>query len=285
MILYSQRVFMKTKLFSLLFCFTAFCLAAQDNVLTNDIFFNDEERAAVTAGDILPQMYVKYNAKNENSVESITIPRTKYNDEDYSVYEVVTDEKFFIPYELNDESKLKFYNTLTNYTGLQGMTYYSRRAGKPKLLIKKCYRVKSVSDEKEPNITYSEIAPHISNLFLQKDNKLGTLYFKNDLYNEGDNFVMINTCIVPISKSIFTINDKNEYKIYSFFIYDQAQGGFFCYSFQVLRVKLDSVLKSGMISPTTFSNRLRASTVHLYKLLGIDKSDKLNPWVGKFDTY
>ena len=253
--------------------------------LSVSTFFTAEQQTAVVNGDILPQMWVKYNAKNENSVESIAIPTTKYNNEDYSVYEVVTDERFFIPYELNDESKLKFYNVLTSYSGLKGMQYYSRRAGKASLLIKKCYRVKSLSDEKLPDITYDKIEPKISNMFLQKDNKLGTLYFKNELFSDSDNFVMVNTCVIPITKALFTINDKNEYKIYSFFIYDAEAGGYFCYSFQVLRVKLDSVLKSGMISPTTFSNRLRASTVHLYKMLGIDKSDKLNPWVGLYDKY
>ncbi len=253
--------------------------------LSVSTFFTAEQQTEVVNGDILPQMWVKYNAKNENSVESITIPTTKYNNEDYSVYEVVTDERFFIPYKLNDESKLKFYNVLTSYSGLKGMQYYSRRAGKASLLIKKCYRVKSLSDEKLPDITYEKIEPKISNMFLQKDNKLGTLYFKNELFSDSDNFVMVNTCVIPITKALFTINDKNEYKIYSFFIYDAEAGGYFCYSFQVLRVKLDSVLKSGMISPTTFSNRLRASTVHLYKMLGIDKSDKLNPWVGLYDKY
>ncbi|MBQ3922426.1 MAG: hypothetical protein II707_03945, partial [Spirochaetales bacterium] len=253
--------------------------------LSVSTFFTAEQHSAVVNGDILPQMWVKYNAKNENSVESIAIPTTKYNNEDYSVYEVVTDERFFIPYKLNDESKLKFYNVLTSYSGLKGMQYYSRRAGKASLLIKKCYRVKSLSDEKLPDITYEKIEPKISNMFLQKDNKLGTLYFKNELFSDSDNFVMVNTCVIPITKALFTINDKNEYKIYSFFIYDAEAGGYFCYSFQVLRVKLDSVLKSGMISPTTSSNRLRASTVHLYKMLGIDKSDKLNPWVGLYDKY
>ena len=267
-------------------CFVAVAVFADVSAdLSVSTFFSAEQQAAVVNGDILPQMWVKYNAKNENSVESITIPRTKYNDEDYSIYEVITDEKFFIPYELTDESKMKFYNVLTSYSGLKGMQYYSRRAGKESLLIKKCYRVKSVSDEKMPDIVYDSIQPKISNMFLQKDNKLGTLYFRNELFNDGDNFVMVNTCVVPITKALFTINDKNEYKIYSFFIYDAEAGGYFCYSFQVLRVKLDSVLKSGMISPTTFSNRLRASTVHLYKMLGINKSDKLNPWVGKYDKY
>ena len=267
-------------------CFVAVAIFADVSAdLSVSTFFTAEQQAAVVNGDILPQMWVKYNAKNENSVESIAIPTTKYNNEDYSVYEVVTDERFFIPYELNDESKLKFYNVLTSYSGLKGMQYYSRRAGKASLLIKKCYRVKSLSDEKLPDITYDKIEPKISNMFLQKDNKLGTLYFKNELFSDSDNFVMVNTCVIPITKALFTINDKNEYKIYSFFIYDAEAGGYFCYSFQVLRVKLDSVLKSGMISPTTFSNRLRASTVHLYKMLGIDKSDKLNPWVGLYDKY
>ena len=254
--------------------------------LTVDTFFGaDEINKISVSGEILSRMFVKFNAKKENTVESITIPRTSYNDEDFSVYEVVTDEKFFIPFDTETRSALDFYNTLLSYSGLEGMVYYSRRAGKPEKLIKKSHRVKSISEKREEDIVYNEIKPLVSNLFLQKDNKLGTLYFKNELHSVNNDFVMINTCVVPISKAIFTLNGKNEYKIYSFFIYDSSRKGYFCYTFQAMRVRQDGLLKSGLIAPTTFSNRLRASTVHLAKMLGIDWSDKLNPWKGLYDTY
>ncbi len=253
--------------------------------LTLDTFFNEEEIKQTLDGNILSKMYVKFNAKKENTVEFIEIPRTSYNDEDFSVYEVVTDEKFFLPYDLDSRSSLEFYNALLSYSKLEGMVYYSRRAGKSSELIKKSHRVKSISEKKEEDIVYSEIKPQVSNLFLQKDNKLGTLYFRNELYSVNNDFVMINTCVVPISKAIFTLNDKNEYKIYSFFLYDAEKKGFFVYTFQAMRVKQDGLLKSGLIAPTTFSNRLRASTVHLAKMLNIDWADKLNPWPGLYDTY
>lgn len=253
--------------------------------LTLDTFFNEEEIKQTLDGNILSKMYVKFNAKKENTVEFIEIPRTSYNDEDFSVYEVVTDEKFFLPYDLDSRSSLEFYNALLSYSKLEGMVYYSRRAGKASELIKKSHRVKSISEKKEEDIVYSEIKPSVTNLFLQKDNKLGTLYFRNELYSVNDNFVMINTCVVPISKAIFTLNDKNEYKIYSFFLYDAEKKGFFVYTFQAMRVNQSGLLKSGLIAPTTFSNRLRASTVHLAKMLNIDWADKLNPWPGLYDKY
>ncbi|HQJ05606.1 MAG TPA: hypothetical protein PLI57_04410 [Spirochaetota bacterium] len=277
---------MLRKLLSI-FAITLVCGASINSLedLTLDTFFTAEEIRQTLDGNILSKMYVKFNAKKENTVEFIEIPRTLYNDEDFSVYEVVTDEKFFLPYDLETRPGLDLYNKLLSYSGLEGMVYYSRRAGKSEKLIKKSHRVRSISEKREEDVAYSEIKPQVTNLFLQKDNKLGTLYFRNELFSVNSDFVMINTCVVPISKAIFTLNDKNEYKIYSFFLYDAEKRGFFVYTFQAMRVKQDGLLKSGLIAPTTFFNRLRASTVHLAKMLNMDWTDKLNPWPGLYDTY
>ncbi|OHD05996.1 MAG: hypothetical protein A2086_05035 [Spirochaetes bacterium GWD1_27_9] len=248
-------------------------------------FFSKEDISKLDNGELISRMYVKFNAKKENTDENIPIPQTKYNNEDFSIYEVVTDEKVFIPFELTDQSKLQFYNTLTSYSKLKGMVYYSRRAGKVEELIKKCYRVESLSETSYPDINYNQILPKVSNMFLQKDNKLGTLTFRSEIYNEADNFVMVNTCIEPITVGLLTINNSEEYKIYSFFFYDKEKKGFYYYTFQALRVNDNFILKLGVLAPTTFSNRLRASTVHLAKLLGIDWTNKLNPWVNKYDKY
>jgi hypothetical protein len=48
-----------------------------------------------------------------------------------------------------------------------------------------------------------------------------------------------------------------------------------------MRIRIEMLLKKGGLAtlyPTTFSNRLRAGTVHLAKLLGLNWSAKLNPW-------
>jgi hypothetical protein len=249
-------------------------------------FFSNEELSVINNNQLISRMYLKYNAAGENTNEFITIQRTKYNDEDFSKYEIISDEKGFIPYVLTEESKLKFYNTLCSFSKLKGMKYYSRRAGKIEQLIEECYRVTSKSGKKHDDTVYDKIQPKITNMFFQKDNKFGKLFFRSDLYNEGDNFVLINTDLDPVSKLIFTINEKEEYKIFCFFIYDKEKKGFYYYTFQVMRVRVDSVLKmKDLFSPTTFSNRLRASTVHLAKLLGLDWTDRLNPWKGKYDTY
>lgn len=253
--------------------------------LSLNTFFTKDEIQRTFNGEIIPRMFVKYNSRKENSHEEIIIPATKYIDEDFTTYEIISDEKSFIPYKLTEKSKIDFYNILSSFSNLNGIVYYSRRAGKEKQLIEKCYRVESMSGNKHDDIIYTNIKPKINSMFLQKDNKFGTLIYKSELYNEGDNFILINTCLEEITKFIFTLNNKEEYKICSYFIYDKNKQGYFIYSFQVMQVELEFVLKTGLIGPTTFSNRLRASTVHLAKLLKIDWSDKLNAWPGKYDTY
>jgi hypothetical protein len=61
-----------------------------------------------------------------------------------------------------------------------------------------------------------------------------------------------------------------------------------------MRIKVDSMLKKDnnlTLYPTTFSNRLRAATVHLAKLIGLNWDSKLNPWdedmleAGKYRNY
>ncbi len=249
-------------------------------------FFNEDELNIINNNQIISRMYIKYNVRKENSENEIIIPRTKYFDEDTTIYEIKADEKGFLPYILTDESKLAFYNLLTGYSKLEGMVYYSRRAGEPEKLIKECYRVESLSGNKYSDIIYKEIKPKISNMFKQKDNKFGTIFYRSDLYNEGSNFVLVNTCLQPITALVFSINEKEEYKIISYFIYDKEKEGFYYYSFLVMRVRVDALLKNkDLYSPTTFSNRLRASTVHLANLIGLNWSDKLNAWLGKYDTY
>ncbi len=268
--------------------FSANVFYSQNNDLNVKIFFKPDEIEKVLNGEIITRMYVKNDAARENTDQFITIPKTKYADEDFSVYEMITDEKAFLPYELKSEKeKLVFYNTLTAFSKLNGMLYFSRLAGKPQVLIKESYRIASPDSRKKAgdNI-YDKIEPKITSYFMQEDNKLGKLTFKSELVNSGDNFILINTCIDKISKIMFEVSKENEYKVITYFIYDREKKGFFYNSINIMRIRKDVLLTgNNMISPlnpTTFSNRLRGATVHLAGLLGINLQNKINPWDEKY---
>jgi hypothetical protein len=247
----------------------------------NDIF-TSKEIARLKNGEIITRMYIKNNAVKENTDLKIEVPKAKFIHEDFSPYEMITDEKAFIPYKLDEKSKLSFYNTIQSFSKLKGMTYYSRRIQKVETLILDCYRIESISNKKRTNdVMYNSILPKITNYFIQKDNRFGSLTFKSELYNEGDNFILINTCMDKLSKLIFNISNKEEYKFITYFIYDKQAGGYYYYSVNLLRIRDESFLKKGSkltLYPTTFSNRLRGATVRVAKLLGLNWDDKINPW-------
>ncbi len=273
---------MKKKTFIILLTILFVIVIFPESNLKTDNFFTSKDITRIKNGEIITRMYTKNNAVGENTDLIINIPKTKYINEDFSIYEMVTDEKAFIPYKLDsNEKKLNFYNTLCSYSKLKGMKYFSRRIQKIEQLIIDSYLIESINKKKKLNdITCSAILPQADNYFIQKDNKFGELIFKSTIYNDGDNFIMINTCLEPISNGILTMCKKEEYKFITYFIYDKESNGFFYYSANIMRIRLDFVLKKGKFTlyPTTFSNRLRATTVHLVKLLGINWDNKINPW-------
>ena len=185
-------------------------LLAEDS-LSIKTFFSNKDIKRVLNGEIVSRMCIKGNASGENTDLKIDIPKTKYANEDFSIYEIIIDEKAFFPYNLkNDSSKLKFYNILTAYSKLKGMQYYSRMRKQIEPFILDSKRIDpdnySVINDKK----YNEIKSKSENYFYQRDNKFGKLKFKSELYNNGNNFIMINTCIQPVSKFLFAINKKEE---------------------------------------------------------------------------
>ena len=81
------------------------------------------------------------------------------------------------------------------------------------------------------------------------------------------------------------MNNKGEYQVSSFFIYSKEKAGFYYYSYLAMKVNVDAVLKTEAFGPTAFSNRLRAATVQLAKLIDLDWKGKYNTWPGKYDSY
>jgi hypothetical protein len=284
------------KILIILFCFSFAVICALPEELKTTAFFSEKDIQRVRSGEIITRMYLQNDAVKENTDLKIDVPKSRYAAEDLSAYEMITDEKAFIPYSIKDGSdRLRFYNTLTAFSKLKGMTYFSRRIMKVQEMILDCYRIDSPTAKKRTeDMIYSEIKDKIVNYFLQKDNRFGKLVFMSELYNEGDNFIMINTCTQPITSAVFNICDKNEYKIITYFIYDKETKGFYYYTVNAMRVRLKFVLSENklmVLYPTTFSNRLRAATVHFAGLLGLDWKEKLNPWnekllkKGKYRNY
>ncbi|HOV15799.1 MAG TPA: hypothetical protein PK771_16030, partial [Spirochaetota bacterium] len=99
------------------------------------LFFNSDEVEKVVSGQIISRMYVKYNAKGENTHSKIDISKSVWTGEDFNKYEILCDEKAFFSYDLTTDTKLKLYNVLTNPNNLSGMEYYSRSASKIEKLI------------------------------------------------------------------------------------------------------------------------------------------------------
>jgi len=271
---------MKKSFSTILFLLVTIFIFSEDlSVDLLNTFFSKEEQEKMLDGKFITRMCIKFNAKGENTHLFIKIPVTKWTPENLSSYEIITDDKIFIPYQkskVNEEHNLNFLNFLTSYRKLAGMVYYSRSSNNIETLIKKSYRLDD-KDKKIDDPKYDKVISYTKNKFLQEDNKFGTTYFDSEVYNIDNSFIMVNSNNKPISKGI-KIGDKGDYKVISFFIYDDEKEGYYCYFLNAFRINNDNLLKGGLLRPTTFSNRLRAAIVFFLKFLGKDYSSELNPW-------
>ncbi|HPO49224.1 MAG TPA: hypothetical protein PLO89_02770 [Spirochaetota bacterium] len=265
---------MKNIICAFLYMTSVLFLFSEDFVKVEEIF-SKEDISAVLKGDILIRTYFKTNPGNFNTHLKIEVPATKWTDEDYSKYEILVDEKAFIPYEINEETKLKFYNALTSYSKLKGMVYYSMNGGEIKELILDAYRVKSENNNKKiDDETYNEVKEKLTGYFYQEDNKFGKFIFRSDFNNYGNSFFLSNVS----TQGIFPINGKGDYKTITFFIYDDEKKGFFYYNLFAMRIKIGLDLLAKKTNVTLFSSRVRAVTVHLINLIGLDWSNRLRPF-------
>lgn len=237
--------------------------------------FSEGDLKRIYSGEIVSRMYLKFNTVGENTDEFIKVPATRFTEDDYSDYEMVCDEKAFIPYVLNDESKLAFYNTLSGFSKLKGADYWTFNGGKRVEFIVDSFSIDNPRNRRKVEDTkFTKINDRVELYYQQEDNRFGKLAFKSELYNVGDSFVVINSTL----DSIFVVTRPGEYRMISFFIYDHERKGFLYYTVSAMRIRSSILLKSGKLYATTFSNRLRGGTVHLTRLLGLDWSDKIVTW-------
>ena len=99
----------KTAIFISLLFAAIFAFAEE---LSVDMFMTADQIERVKAGEIITRMYIKYDQHKEATDLDLPVPSTSYAPVNYKGYQMITDEKAFLPYELNDETKLTFYNTI-----------------------------------------------------------------------------------------------------------------------------------------------------------------------------
>ena len=252
-------------------------LRAENRLSVNNII-NNQEKEVLLHGGIITKCFLKNNkfVHSANTDAQMQLPETEYLGKDIGRYEMICVEKAFFPYKLTPESKMSIYNGLINASRLSGMKYYSKSDSKIETLIINSGRIHSPENRKPAkDAIFTEIHPKTVNYFTIKDNRFGNLTFRSELYNEGNSFILKNVCIDPMEKFFISINNKEEYRLISFFIYDNNAKGYFYCSINAMRIRADYFLKLGVLSAANFANRMRGSTVHTAKLLGLEWMDKI----------
>ena len=267
---------MKKLFITIIIVFTVFAAFSQNGKPTPEMFFTAEQMERVLNGEIISRMCIAQNAWNENTDLTMTIPGTSYDEGGYTDWEMICDEKAFIPFEMNDENKLKLLNILTNFESLKGAKYYSRKVDEILVLIEDAYRMKSGSNHtKAEPAKYDKFESHVTNYFSQKDNRFGRTFYQSDVWFDGDDVIMINSNVVGMT-FVVPINRKGEFKSITYLMYSAEHQGFFYYTANPIRIRVELALKK--LSPTTFAQRLRAMTVHYGMAMGADWGDKYQPY-------
>lgn len=256
-------VFISTMLFS-------------DSAVSIKSFFTENEVKLAVGGIFLTSVSLK--GKGHVSSEGVekTVPaQNSYIDTASSGYTMVGIEKGFFFLDGSNSNRNRIYRSLTDFSGLRGMSYFSQTQGENTALVLESYRIGSHDDYIKENIRDKSIPERAVRYFGIKDNRLGLLKFKSELVADSGNFIMINTLTESVSRFGMDIFYPGDYKIYKVLIYDGSRKGYFFYNVQFMKVRSGILNKIDLIKPESFGNRLRAEDVHFLKSIGIDRSDKL----------
>ena len=244
--------------------------------VSKHVLFTHEETMKILQGRIITDVFLKHGKRlstEENRGAVVRIPVTTHTPEKLNNFDMITVEKLFLPYDLDKRPASDLYRTLLSCNKLAGMKYYSHRAGGVKPFILKSAPVSG--DITETRVPFKTL-PYTRGIFRIKDNKFGEILFKSELFCRGNDFILVNTCTGPVSKFMIELVDKGDYRMISFFIYDRAARGYLCYFLHTLKVKNDLFLRTGIIESKSFGNRIRACTLHLCSLLGIDRAHRID---------
>ena len=241
----------------------------------NSFFTVNEKRSAVN-GEFLTS--VSLTGKGEvhsYGVENSSPVRNSYITASSSDYDMVAIEKGFFYMEGNGSNRAKIYRSLTDFSALKGMIYYSQTSGANSTLVLDSWKIQSPDDYIKVNVKDKAIPESALSHFAVKDNRLGILTFKSEFIASGENFIMINTSTGTSSRFGMKIFYPGDYRIYKILIYDKNLKGYYFYTAQFMKVRSSILSRMDLIKPESFANRVRAESIHFLKNLGVDRSGKL----------
>ena len=256
------------------FIFTSL-LSAAPVINSKDFFTSGESRIAVS-GEFLTSVLLKGKGDvKSGGVEKSSPVQNSYLTVSSADYDMVAVEKGFFPMDGNIWNRQKIHKSLTDFSVLKGMQYYSQTQNGNATLIVDSYRVPSKNDYSTENINDKFIPSASLSHFSIKDNRLGLLTFKSEFFSSGEDFISINTLTGRASKFGMDIFYPGDYRIYKFFIYDKKLKGYYFYTAQFMKVRSSILSRLDLVKPESFGNRVRAENIHFLKSIGIDRSWKI----------
>ena len=256
------------------FLFTSILLSAP--LLNYVNFFTVNESRAAASGEFLTSVILKgKGAVSSGGVEKNYPVQNTYIKVSFSDYDMIAVEKGFFPMEQSSFNRQKIYKSLTDFSMLKGMRYYSQTQKGSSTLIIDSYRISSGNDYSNENINDKSIPASSLSHFSIKDNRLGVLSFESEFFSNSDNFISINTLTGKASKYGMDIFYPGDYRIYKFLIYDKKLKGYFFYTAQFMKVRSGILSRLDLVKPESFANRVRGENIHFLKSIGIDRLSKL----------
>ncbi len=240
------------------------------------MFFEPDEVDGVLQGDIYTFSRFGKEIKNTDGSNNVMkLPVTEYIAKELEGYEMVTVEKAFFPYDLKAKPRLAFYNHLQKYSTLAGTLYYSRTDQKAQKLVLESYRVDSTDfRQREEDNVHTKVKDFHKDHICIKDNRFGKILFRSEIFHKDDHFVTRLANVRPLSMFRLRLNDKGEYQLISFYIYDEDKSGYFYYALHAMKVRGGLIRRLGRLSPESFANRIRAMTVHIAAFFEMDWTER-----------
>lgn len=266
----------KTLLLSVICVFFLSAGAWADGSVTD--FFSPAEKAAVKKGAIITRALLKGgDGFNLPAGRALTLPVSPQIPRTLAGFEILAEERAFMPFDLAGPGRLRFYNSLFAFSRFTGMRYYSRTDKKMLTYILDSRRISAPGGQVLADPVYPSVEPRRDGYFKVRDNRFGDIVFANAVLNRGESFIITSACTHPLSRMGITIAEKDEYRLISVFIHNPADRGFYYYGLHALRVRSGFFISSGLLNADSFANRIRAETVRRASLLGLDWSAKIRP--------
>ncbi len=241
-----------------------------------DAFFSAEEKNAVKNGDIITRAEVKGGGGYNLRGRTLALPGSSLVPSSLRYYEVLAEERAFMPFDISGTGHLKFYNGLFAYSRFKGLKYYSRTDKRFQPYILESGRV---SGPESPSLladpVYTAPAPRRAVYFRIRDNRFGDMMFLSEVVHRGEDFLISSSTTKPLSKMGVPIARAGEYRMMSFYFYSARDRGYFYYGLHAVRVRSGFFISSGLVNAESFANRLRAETVRRAGIAGLDWGSKL----------